>query len=254
MAGVSRLQYSPEIRLIRVMCSGRVDLAFVLKAFYKGVDGVFIGGCRLGECNYSTHGNYYALNMVHLCKKLMQHIGLNPERLRIEFMTSADGILFARVVTDFIKKIYELGPIGEGEGLEKEELKKKLEELIKLVPYIKLVKKDKMSERLDNIEEYKDFYTDEEINDLLTNVVSYYIDPEKCQACGICRRRCPADAIIGEKNMIHVIDQDKCIKCGTCFEACPSRFSAVKKIVGEPVPPPIPEDQRIIVRRAKKAG
>lgn len=254
MAGVSRLQYSPEIRLIRVMCSGRVDLAFVLKAFHKGVDGVFIGGCRLGECNYSTQGNYYALNMVHLCKKLMQHIGLDPERLRIEFMTSADGIRFARVVTDFIKKIRDLGPIGEGEGLEKDELRKKLEELIKLVPYIKLVKKDKMAQQLDNIEQYKDLYTDEEINDLLTNVVSYYIDPEKCQACGICRRRCPADAIDGEKNKIHIIDQEKCIKCGTCFEVCPSRFSAVRKIVGEPVPPSIPEDQRIIVRKAKKAG
>ena len=63
MAGVSRLQYSTEIRLIRVMCSGRVDLEFVLRAFSNGMDGVFVGGCRLNECNYITHGNYDALNM-----------------------------------------------------------------------------------------------------------------------------------------------------------------------------------------------
>ena len=80
MAGVSRLQYTTEMRLIRVMCSGRVDLAFVLRAFSNGMDGVFIGGCRLNECNYITHGNYDALNMLLLCRKIMEHIGLNPER------------------------------------------------------------------------------------------------------------------------------------------------------------------------------
>jgi NADH-quinone oxidoreductase subunit F len=83
-------------------------------------------------------------------------------------------------------------------------------------------------------------------------LISYYIDPDKCQACMICARKCPADAIMGEKNTIHLIDQDKCTKCGTCFEACPSRFSAVKKISGEPVPPPIPEEKRTIERKSKK--
>ena len=69
----------------------------------------------------------------------------------------------------------------------------------------------------------------------------------------ICARRCPVEAIEGGKNRIHVIDQDKCIKCGTCFEACPPRFGAVDKIAGEPVPPPIPEEERLIVRERKKA-
>jgi NADP-reducing hydrogenase subunit HndC len=83
-------------------------------------------------------------------------------------------------------------------------------------------------------------------------LISYYIDPDKCQACMICLRQCPTEAIIGSKNQIHVIDQEKCTKCGTCFEVCPPRFGAVKKISGEPVPPPIPEEARIIARESKE--
>jgi len=83
-------------------------------------------------------------------------------------------------------------------------------------------------------------------------LISYYIDPEKCQACMICLRQCPAQAIAGGKSQIHVIDQEKCTKCGTCFEACPPRFGAVKKISGEPVPPPIPEEARVIARKSKE--
>jgi len=83
-------------------------------------------------------------------------------------------------------------------------------------------------------------------------LISYYIDPEKCQACMVCLRKCPAEAIVGGKKQIHVIDQDKCTKCGTCFEVCPSRFSAVTRLSGKPVPPPIPEEERTIVRESKK--
>jgi F420-non-reducing hydrogenase iron-sulfur subunit len=252
MAGVSRLQYTTEIRLIRVMCSGRVDLEFVLRAFSNGSDGVFIGGCRLNECNYITHGNYHALNMVLLCRKIMEHIGLNPKRLRIEFMSSGEGILFTKVMNDFGKKVKELGPLGKGEEIDEDELKSKLEEVTKLVPYIKIVKRDKLEKRLENVEEYNEFFTSDEIEKLFSEVVSYYIDPDKCQACMICLRRCPVEAIAGGKNQIHVIDQEKCIKCGTCFEACPSRFGAVQKISGEPVPPPIPEEERTIVKKSKE--
>jgi len=85
-------------------------------------------------------------------------------------------------------------------------------------------------------------------------LISFHIDPDKCQACMICLRKCPAEAIVGGKNTIHVIDQEKCTKCGTCFEVCPSRFAAVKKISGEPVPPPIPEEKRTIARKSKKNG
>jgi F420-non-reducing hydrogenase iron-sulfur subunit len=251
MAGVSRLQYATDIRLVRVMCSGRVDLEFVLRAFSNGMDGVFIGGCRLNECNYITHGNYDALNMVLLCKKIMEHIGLNPERLRVEFMTSGEGNLFTEVVDEFSKTVKNLGPLGKGEEIDEDELKSKLEEIRRLVPYIKIEKRKKLASHLENKEEWEGFFTRDEIDTLLGEVVSYHIDPDKCQACMICFRRCPVEAIEGCKNKIHVIDQDKCIKCGTCYEVCPPRFGAVQVISGEPVPPPVPEEERTIVRKVK---
>jgi NADH-quinone oxidoreductase subunit F len=83
-------------------------------------------------------------------------------------------------------------------------------------------------------------------------LISYHIDPDKCQACMICLRKCPAEAVDGAKKKIHVIDQEKCTKCNTCFEVCPSRFGAVKKISGEPVPAAIPEEERTIVRKSKE--
>jgi len=233
------------------MCSGRVDLEFILRAFSNGMDGVFIGGCRLNECNYITHGNYDALNMVLLCRKIMEHLGLNPERLSIEFMSSGEGILFSEVVDNFSKKVKELGPLGKGEAIDEDELKSKLTEARKLIPYIKIVKREKLESHLEHHEEYDGLFTTDEIDRLFSEVVSYYIEPDKCQACMICRKRCPVEAIAGAKNQIHVIDQDKCIKCGTCFEACPPRFGAVNKISGEPVPLPIPEEERTIVRKSR---
>ena len=235
------------------MCSGRVDLKFVLRAFLNGADGVFIGGCHLGECNYVTNGNYDTLNMVLLCRKIMEHLGLNPERLYIKFMSAGDGILFSQVMSEFSRKVKELGPLGEGknETIGKEALKPRLEEITKLVPYIKIVKKEKLAAHLENETEYATHFTAREIQSLLEEVVSYYIDPEKCMACMICAKKCPVDAINGKKNQIHVIDQAQCIKCGTCFEACPSKFGAVTKISGGSVPDPIPEEKRMI-RKEKK--
>ncbi len=83
-------------------------------------------------------------------------------------------------------------------------------------------------------------------------LIAYYIDPSKCQACMICARKCPAEAIDGGKKKIHIIDQERCTNCGTCLEVCPSKFAAVQKISGEPVPPPIPEEERTITRKSAK--
>ncbi len=152
--------------MIRVMCSGRVDLEFVLRAFSNGMDGVFIGGCRLNECNYITHGNYDALSMVLLCKKIMEHIGLNPERLRLEFMSSGEGILFTQAVDDFVKKVKELGPLDQGE-----ELRRNLEAATKLVPYIKLVEREKLRVPVRSEEAYTEFYNSAELDRVFSELI-----------------------------------------------------------------------------------
>ena len=234
------------------MCSGRVDLAHILRAFAKGADGVFIGGCRLGECNYITHGNYHAQNLALLAKKIFEHIGLNPRRLHIAFMSGGEGNLFASVVDDFCKTIKELGPIGQSDEIAPAQLEEALAEVTRLVPYIKIEKHEKLTVCLEDATACENHFSLEEIKRLFAEVASYYIDPTKCQACMICARSCPVDAIDGGKSVIHVIDQDKCIKCGTCLTACPSRFGAVSRIVGGPVPPPLPVEQRTISRKGGK--
>jgi len=168
---VSRLQYTTESRIIRVMCSGRVDLSFVLRAFSNGMDGVFIGGCRFNDCNYSTNGNYHALNMVLLCKKLMEYIGLNPERLRIGNMSSAEGNLFAEIMNDFGKNVKELGPLGKSEGIEGLALKSKLEAVTNLVPYIRLVERERMRITTQSEEVYHQFFASDEFKKLFDETI-----------------------------------------------------------------------------------
>jgi Fe-S-cluster-containing hydrogenase component 2 len=229
-----------------------VDLAHILRAFANGADGVFIGGCRLGDCNYITHGNYHALNLTLLSKKILEHIGLNPQRLQIEFMSGGEGNLFVDGVDAFIKRVKTLGPLGETEGVEPSQLDETLAEVYRLVPYIKIEKHAKLIAPLKEEADHEGYFTLEEIERLLGEVVSYYIEPQKCQACMICSRRCPVDAIDGAKKLIHVIDQDRCIKCGTCFAVCPSRFGAITKIAGQPAPPPLSAEARTLVRKDKK--
>lgn len=154
------------------MCSGRVDPAHVFRAFSKGIDGVFIGGCRLGECKYNTHGNFHTLNMVLLFKKIMEQMGLNPERLRLEFMSGSEGNLFVEVVNDFVKKVKELGPIGKDEGMAGDGFKLKLKALTKMIPYLRLVENERFRVRFDTIEEYKNFYSSAEADRLFRELVA----------------------------------------------------------------------------------
>jgi F420-non-reducing hydrogenase iron-sulfur subunit len=154
------------------MCSGRVDLTFVLRAFSNGMDGVFIGGCHLNECHYITDGNHHAVSMVQICKKLLQLIGLNPERLRIESMSAGEGIRFAEVMNDFSGKLRELGPLGKGEGVDEGGLRSKLEALTKLIPYIRLVERERLRVRFTTAEEYEEFYRRDEVNRLFKELIA----------------------------------------------------------------------------------
>lgn len=109
LAGVSRIQYPPNIRIIRVMCSGRVAPAFALKALAIGADGVFIAGCHPGDCHYIA-GNYKTRRRVELTRMLVEQFGVEPERLRLEWISAAEGTRFAEVVRDFTNTVKELGP------------------------------------------------------------------------------------------------------------------------------------------------
>ena len=171
LCGVSRFQYPPYIRLIRVMCSARVDMAHILTAFSTGQDAVFIGGCHLNDCHYITNGNYDALSMVTICKKLLKHIGLNPERLRLEWVSAGEGILFANIMNEFGIQIERLGPIGKSEGIDGNELKFRLEAVTKLVPYIKLVQTERLRVPLKSEEEYHKFFNSDEFNSLFDELI-----------------------------------------------------------------------------------
>jgi coenzyme F420-reducing hydrogenase delta subunit len=172
LAGVSRFQYPPNIRVIRVMCSGRVDPAHIFRAFANGLDAVFIGGCHLNDCHYVTHGNYDALGMVYVCKKLLEHIGLNPERLRLEWVSAGEGIRFANLMNEIGPRIEKLGPLGKSEGLDEQELKLKLEAVTKLIPYIKLVLSERFRVPVRTEEAYTEFFTGEEFNRLFDELIA----------------------------------------------------------------------------------
>ena len=109
LAGTSRLKYPANIKTIRVMCSGRVDPVFILEAFKNGVDGVLIAGCHPGDCHYQS-GNYKANRRVKLLKKLLEELGLEPERVRFEYVSASEGQKYANLVAEFTEEIRKLGP------------------------------------------------------------------------------------------------------------------------------------------------
>ena len=153
------------------MCSGRIDLEFILRAFSNGQDGVFMGGCRLNECNYTTQGNYDALGLALLTRKIMAHIGLDPERLRIQFMNASDGILLAEAIGDFSRKVKKLGPLGQGEGLDLKALRLNLDAVRKLVPYIRLVERERLRVPVKSEDAYYAFFNSESVNRLIQELV-----------------------------------------------------------------------------------
>ena len=109
LAGTSRFQYSPNVRIIRVMCSGRVDPSLILKALRNGADGVLVSGCHPADCHY-INGNQKAEARVSFLKRFLPHVGIDPRRLRLEWISGSEGELFARIATTFTEEIRELGP------------------------------------------------------------------------------------------------------------------------------------------------
>jgi len=174
LAGVSRYQYPAHIRIIRLMCSGRVDPRHVLRAFRLGADGVFIGGCWLGECHYVTEGNHDALAMMYLTRKLLARSGVDPRRLRLEWVSASEGIRFSEVMSNFSRLLEELGPLGKGQGKESQELGRKLRAAEQIVPYLKMVERERLRVRLRNDDEYRQYFESAEVERLFSELV----DPE----------------------------------------------------------------------------
>ena len=111
LAGVSRMKHASNVRIIRVMCSGRVDPQFVLEAFAKGADGVLIGGCHFGDCHYSE-GNYKAARRIRMLRRVLADMGIEADRFRLEWISASEGEKVKLVINDMAKKVKALGPLG----------------------------------------------------------------------------------------------------------------------------------------------
>lgn len=125
LAGVSRIQYPTNLRVIRLMCSARVDVAMIMKAFLYGIDGVFVSGCHLGDCHY-MEGNYHTVRKIKMARKILAYTGIRDERLFLDWVSAAEGNRFAGLVSQFTKTIKELGPLGVIEGLDKKEVERRM--------------------------------------------------------------------------------------------------------------------------------
>lgn len=117
LAGVSRLRHAPNVRIIRLMCSGRVDPQFVLEAFSRGADGVLIGGCHPGDCHY-MEGNYKALRRFQLLSRYLSAMGIEKDRFRLEWISASEGERVRTVINEMVEKIRPLGPLNRPQRLE----------------------------------------------------------------------------------------------------------------------------------------
>ncbi|MGO9096751.1 MAG: hydrogenase iron-sulfur subunit [Bryobacteraceae bacterium] len=111
LAGTSRMKYPPNARVIRVMCSGRLDPQFILKAFADGADGVLIGGCHPGDCHYQE-GNYKCLRRFNLLKRVVEEMGIEDDRFRLEWISASEGDRLRTVMIDMVDKVRALGPLN----------------------------------------------------------------------------------------------------------------------------------------------
>ncbi len=111
LAGVSRLQLNPNFRIIRTMCSGRIEPEFIIEAFKNGVDGILVTGCHPGDCHYIS-GNYKTLRRYYLLKEMLNQFGIEEERFRLEWISAGEGIKFQKIVNEFIGLIEKLGKLN----------------------------------------------------------------------------------------------------------------------------------------------
>jgi F420-non-reducing hydrogenase iron-sulfur subunit len=110
LAGTSRIQYPPNVRVIRVMCSGRVNPLFVMNALQQGADGVLISGCHPGDCHY-MQGNYFARRRFNLMRNFLEYVGIEPERVRMSWVSASEGAKWKEVIEEVVKGVKSVGPM-----------------------------------------------------------------------------------------------------------------------------------------------
>jgi heterodisulfide reductase subunit D len=197
LAGTSRISYPTNVRVVRVMCSGRVDPSFILNAFMNGIDGVLVSGCHPGDCHYIS-GNLKAEKNVKSTKKLLKLLGLGSGRLRLEWISASEGQKFADVITDFTAKLKRLGP---------NPLKTKIKDEVpvKREPFSEIIEKTnvrlclecgKCSSSCPITRMNPDFSPRMTVKRILTGAEEVSVNDEgiwACLTCGLCQERCPSD-------------------------------------------------------------
>ena len=173
-AGVSRIQHQPHFRMIRVMCSGRIQPGFVFRSFEKGADGVLVSGCHYADCHY-IDANRQTVKRVNRLWDKLEKAGVRPERLQLEWISAAEGTRFAEVMSDFARQLKELGPLGVGEEIEPPDLKRKLEALSRIVPFVKLVEREKLRVPVKSEEAYNEFFASAEVDLGFTTIHAPFI-------------------------------------------------------------------------------
>jgi len=126
LAGTARMSYAPNVRIVRIMCSGRIDPQFILDAFHRGADGVLIGGCHPGDCHYQE-GNYKTLRRFHLLQRLLEQMGIEKKRLRLEWISASEGDKVQRVINEMVDQLRQLGPLKISASPVTEEVKSEAE-------------------------------------------------------------------------------------------------------------------------------
>ncbi|OEU48134.1 MAG: hypothetical protein BA861_08345 [Desulfobacterales bacterium S3730MH5] len=167
------MQYPPDIRVVRLMCTGRVDPALVADAFVNGADGVLVIGCYFGDCHYIT-GNFMAKQKLDMAGEMLAYAGLNPIRLQFRNLSSAEGARFAQHNTEFVGQIKELGPLGTGDKIGMPKLKEQLEIAYKALAGPKLrwvVGKKPVFIEKDKGNKYGEVFTEHEINRTLSGII-----------------------------------------------------------------------------------
>lgn len=173
-AGLSRFQYPPYIRVIRVMCTGRIDPVFILDGFLNGADGIFVAGCHLGECHYRS-GNYEAIKRIKLINTILEHLQIDTGRTMLEWVSAAEAPRFVRVITEFTDRIRKLGLMGQSEGLDRQVLMHKLKAAKMATEKMKLrVAFAKQAKQMKEEGIYDQFPSEEKLKAVLVDEMTIY--------------------------------------------------------------------------------